>query len=197
MKMHTGAVIAAAGMSSRMGSFKPLLKIGSVTMAEKLIRVFRASGVDEIVMITGFQAKKLESFLADSRIAFLRNENYPKSDMFASAKLGLTQLADRCGRILFTPVDVPLFSPATVVSLLSSEAELACPVFNGQRGHPLLLSGRVAAQLVMDSGEGGLRGAITRSGLDILEISVDDEGILFDADTPQDYERLLELYGNK
>ena len=192
--MRNAALIPAAGMSTRMGSFKPLLKIGSDTMAEMLISVFRRSGVDEIVMVTGFQAERLESHLADRGVHFLRNDDYAHSGMFDSAKLGLAYLADRCDRILFTPIDVPLFSAATVAALLSAEAELACPVFNGQRGHPLLLSSRFAARLIRDNGENGMRGAIARCGVDMTAIPVDDRGILYDADTPQDYKMLLELH---
>ena len=197
MMMRSGALIPAAGMSTRMGSFKPLLRIGSVTMAERLISVFRRSGVDEIIMVTGFQAERLECLLADRGVLFLRNHNYAHSDMFDSAKLGLAYLIERCDRILFTPVDVPLFSTETVASLLAVEAELACPVFNGQRGHPLLLSSRIAAQLIRDNGENGMRGAITRCGVDMTDVPVVDEGILYDADTPQDYEKLLELHSRQ
>ena len=195
--MRIGALIPAAGMSTRMGSFKPLLRIGSVTMAERLISVFRRSGVDEIILVTGFQAERLERLLADSGARFLRNHSYAHSDMFDSAKLGLAYLTDRCDRILFTPADVPLFSAETIASLLAVEAELACPVFNGQRGHPLLLSGRTAAQLILDNGEDGMRGAIARCGVDMMDVPVDDEGILYDADTPQDYNRLLELHSRQ
>lgn len=195
--MHSGAVITAAGLSSRMGVFKPLLEIGSMTFAERIVATLKAAGVDEIVMVTGHNADKLERHLEGSGIVFLRNENYEHTLMFDSAKTGLSYLAGRCDRILFTPADIPLFTAATVSALLDLGAELACPVFRGQTGHPLMISGRLAGRILSDSGEGGMRGAVTRCGGVMLEIPVDDEGILLDADTPQSYQELLELHGRR
>ena len=38
--MQVGAVIVAAGMSSRMGDFKPLLNIGSISIAQRIVATF-------------------------------------------------------------------------------------------------------------------------------------------------------------
>lgn len=194
--MRIGAVITAAGMSSRMGDFKPLLKIGSMSIVSRIVATLRQAGAENIVMVTGFNAEALEHHLAGSGIVFLRNPVYEHTHMFDSAKIGLEYIADKCDRILFTPVDIPLFTAATVTALLESGAELACPVFAGQSGHPLLMSDGIVKKILADSGEGGLQGAITRCGADMTEVTVDDEGILHDADTPQDYHKLLE-YHNK
>lgn len=194
--MRVGAVITAAGMSSRMGDFKPLLNIGSMSIVKRIVATLRQAGAENIVMVTGYNAEALEHHLSGSGIVFLRNEDYEHTHMFDSAKIGLRYLADKCDRILFTPVDIPLFTSATVSALLESGAELACPVFDGQTGHPLLMSGNIARQILSDSGEGGIQGAVTRCGAEITEITVDDEGILHDADTPQDYKKLL-AYHNK
>ena len=194
--MRVGAVITAAGMSSRMGDFKPLLNIGSMSIVRRIVATLKQAGAENIVLVTGYNAEVLERHLAGSGLVFLRNEDYEHTHMFDSAKIGLAYLADKCDRILFTPVDIPLYTAATVSALLDSGAELACPMFDGQSGHPLLMSDYVARKILSDSGEGGMRGAITRCGVDMTDIIVDDEGILHDADTPQDYNRLLE-YHNK
>ena len=194
--MRVGAVVTAAGMSSRMGDFKPLLNIGSMSIVRRIVATLKQAGAENIVLVTGYNAEVLERHLAGSGLVFLRNEDYEHTHMFDSAKIGLAYLADKCDRILFTPVDIPLYTAATVSALLDSGAELACPMFDGQSGHPLLMSDYVARKILSDSGEGGMRGAITRCGVDMTDIIVDDEGILHDADTPLDYNRLLE-YHNK
>ena len=112
--MQTGALIVAAGMSSRMGDFKPMLNIGSISIAQRIVANFHQAGVDKIVMITGYNATLLERHLSGLGIIFLRNENYEHTQMFDSAKIGLEYLQDKCDRILFTPVDIPLFTSATV-----------------------------------------------------------------------------------
>ena len=117
--------------------------------------------------------------------------------MFDSALIGLKYLRDKCRQVLFTPVDIPLFTSATAEALLASGAELACPVCGGSRGHPILMSAEVIDRIAGDSGEGGLQGALARCGVPMTFVEVDDPGILHDADTPEDYEELLELHNSQ
>ena len=100
--MRIGAVIVAAGMSSRMGDFKPMLNIGSISIAQRIVATFHQAGVERIVVVTGYNAQQLERHLANNGIVFLRNENYASTQMFDSAKIGLSYLKDKCDRILFT-----------------------------------------------------------------------------------------------
>ena len=192
--MQTAAIIVAAGMSSRMGDFKPMLNIGSISIAQRIVANFHQAGVDKIVMITGYNATTLERHLSGNGIIFLRNENYESTQMFDSAKIGLEYLKDKCDRILFTPVDIPLFTSATVRSIIDSGEELACPVCEGQQGHPIMIASRLVDKILSDSGEGGLKGAISRCGAEMAEIEVEDAGILHDADTPEDYRTLLNMH---
>ena len=195
--MQIGAVIVAAGMSSRMGDFKPMLNIGSISIAQRIVATLQQAGVSRIVMITGYNATALERHLADNGLIFLRNEDYENTQMFDSAKIGLEYLRDKCDRILFTPVDIPLFTFTTVQTLLASDAALACPVCEGQQGHPILIASSLVDKILADSGEGGLKGAISRCGAPMCEIPVDDAGILHDADTPEDYRALLQFHNQQ
>ena len=195
--MEIGAVIVAAGMSSRMGDFKPMLSIGEISVAQRVVATLRQAGAERVVVVTGYNADELERHLARSGAVFVRNENYRTTEMFDSALIGLKYMSGKCGRILFTPVDVPLFTAATVRRLLDSGAELACPVCNGQRGHPILMSASVVQKLLSDSGEGGLKGALARCGVEEALVEVEDTGILHDADTPEDFRQLLELHNSQ
>ena len=154
--MSIGAVIVAAGMSSRMGDFKPMLSIGSQSIARRIVSTLRQTGAEEIVMITGHNADALERHLEGCGLTFIRNERYASTQMFDSAALGLDYLKDKCGRILFTPVDVPLFEASTARALIDSGAELACPVCDGKRGHPILIAARLVDGILAYSGDGGL-----------------------------------------
>ena len=195
--MESAALIVAAGMSSRMGSFKPMLNIGSISIAQRVVATFAQAGVDKIVMITGFNATMLERHLAGNNIIFLRNENYETTQMFDSVKIGLDYLRGKCDRVLFTPVDIPLFTAETVKKLLDTDAKLACPVCDGQTGHPLMISGTLLENILSDSGEGGLKGAVDRCGASCVHIPVDDSGTVHDADTPEDFSALLKLHNSQ
>lgn len=195
--MQTAALITAAGMSSRMGEFKPMLNLGSITIAQRVVANFRQAGVDKIVMVTGCQAVTLERHLAGSGVIFLRNEQYETTQMFDSVKIGLEYLRDKCGRVLFTPVDVPLFTAQTVQKLLACDAPLACPVHGGRKGHPLLVAAGLLPQILSDCGEQGLKGAVDRCGAALTAVEVDDPGVLLDADTPEDYSALVEYHNSQ
>ena len=165
--MTNAALIVAAGMSSRMGDFKPMLNIGSISIAQRVVATFQQAGVEKIVMITGYNATLLERHLSGNGIVFLRNEEYRTTQMFDSVRIGLRYLQGKCDRVLFTPVDIPLFTAATVRALLETDAALACPAVDGETGHPTL----IAASLF--------------------------RGILHDADTPEDYKALLKYHNEQ
>ena len=195
--MRTGAVITAAGMSSRMGDFKPMLTIGSISIAQRVVATLQQGGAEEIVMVTGFNATALERHLAGQGIVFLRNEKYETTNMFDSASIGLAYMKDRVDRVLFTPVDIPLFTAATVSSLLSSGERLAVPVCGGESGHPILISSELIDSILSYPGDDGLRGALEHCGTDIAHVPVEDRGILHDADTPEDYASLLRYHNEQ
>ena len=195
--MDTGAVVVAAGMSSRMGDFKPMLSIGSISVAQRVVATLKQAGAARVVVVTGYNAEELERHLASSGVVFLRNENYRTTHMFDSALIGLRYLRDKCRQVLFTPVDIPLFTAATVDALLTSGAELACPVCGGTRGHPILMSANVIDRVLEDSGESGLDGALSRCGVPMTLVEVDDPDILHDADTPEDYRELLRMHNSQ
>ena len=195
--MTNAALIVAAGMSSRMGDFKPMLNIGSISIAQRVVATFQQAGVEKIVMITGYNAVMLEKHLAGNGIVFLRNEEYETTQMFDSVCIGLRYLKDKCDRLLFTPVDIPLFTAATVRKLLETDAELAGPAADGRMGHPMLISSSLIDRILADSGDLGLRGALDRCGAEMLAVPVEDLGVLHDADTPEDYQALLQYHNEQ
>ena len=192
--MQIGALIVAAGMSKRMGEFKPMLSIGSISVAQRVIATLSKAGVSKIVMVTGYNATMLERHLSGNGIIFLRNENYETTQMFDSVKIGLSYLLDKCDKVLFTPVDVPLFTARTVKTILDSGAPLAVPMCEGRQGHPILIARELIPEILTDCGEMGLKGAMDRCSLPLLRIEVEDPGTIHDADTPEDFSALVEYH---
>lgn len=192
--MEYAAVVAAAGRSSRMGQFKPLLKLGSLSVIEHVISAFHQAGVSRIVVVTGRNAHLLREHLSGCGVSFVHNERYETTQMFDSVRLGLSVLEGFRGHVFFTPADIPLFSPLTVRALMKSGGDIAAPVYGGRQGHPLLLSTDVLGGILADSGAGGLKGAVSRAGVPITQVETDDPAILRDADTPEDFCALREQY---
>ena len=195
--MQIGALIVAAGMSKRMGEFKPMLSIGSISVAQRVVATLSQAGVNKIVMVTGYNATMLERHLSGNGIIFLRNEDYETTQMFDSVKIGLSYLLDKCDKVLFTPVDVPLFTAKTVRAILDSGASLAVPMCEGQQGHPILIANSLIPEILKDSGEMGLKGAMDRCSVPLLRIEVEDPGTIHDADTPEDFSALVEYHNSQ
>ena len=195
--MEIGALIVAAGMSRRMGEFKPMLSIGSISVAQRVIATLSQAGVSKIVMVTGYNATMLERHLAGNGLIFLRNEDYEHTQMFDSVKIGLNYLYGKCDKVLFTPVDVPLFTARTVKTILDSGAPLACPMCEGKQGHPILIANELIPEILADCGEMGLKGAMDRCSVPLLRIDVDDFGTIHDADTPEDFSQLLDYHNSQ
>ena len=195
--MEIGALIVAAGMSRRMGEFKPMLSIGSISVAQRVIATLSQAGVSKIVMVTGYNATILERHLAGNGLIFLRNENYENTQMFDSVKIGLRYLQGKCDKVLFTPVDVPLFTARTVKTILDSGAPLACPMCEGKQGHPILIANELIQEILADCGEHGLKGAMDRCSTPLMRIDVEDFGTIHDADTPEDFSQLLDYHNSQ
>jgi len=110
--------------------------------------------------------------------------------MFDSVRLGLERLAGRCDRLFFAPADVPLFSADTLDALLRAGDGVFCPTYRGKRGHPVLIPSRFISGILAYDGDRGLAGALEAVG-GAAQVEVPDAGILLDADTQEDYRRLL------
>lgn len=192
--MEIGAVIVAAGMSSRMKAFKPLLALGDSTIIGTVIASLQSAGVNKIAVVIGNNAERLEEYLKGTGVTCLYNAKYETTDMFCSAKIGFDYLKDKCDRLFFLPGDVPLFSKQSLVSMLDymneSNCKILLPMHNGQLGHPILISSSAIPALINYQGDGGLKEAIN-SFYGLKEtMELDDLGMTLDADRPEDYERI-------
>jgi CTP:molybdopterin cytidylyltransferase MocA len=186
-----GGVIVAAGLSSRMGSFKPLLPLEGHTIIERIIRTLQEGGVEDISVVTGRDASRLEEALTAYKLNFIHNTHYATTDMFRSAVMGLSFMAERTDAVFFTPVDIPLFTAYTIRLMAGTIQKdghhILIPRYGGRDGHPIVMRSEAAGELIRCKKPGGLRGAVDAYGGSKGFLEVDDSGVLYDADTPEDY----------
>ena len=188
--MKTGAVIAAAGIPLSMPDFDPTIMLGDTSVIKKIVITLQKAGVDPIVIVTGYKAALLEKHVARMGVVFLRNENYVQNDMFHAVCVGLDYLKNECDSIFVMPVDVPLFSEESLNLLMEGSGAVVCPVYDGEKGHPILLKKELFADILNYRGDDGLRGAVASGGWELEFIDVDDEGVLLELDSAADLERL-------
>lgn len=189
--MKVSAIIMAAGSTSETSDFIPLRNMGAISIAQRIVTTLHQSGISRIVVITGYNAEKLEHHLSREGVIFLRNEAYETTEMFDSLKIGLRYLQGKCDAVLVTPADIPLFTARTVAALLTAASEAACPVCDGHLGHPILLGANLIEQILSDSGQNGLHGAVARCNVPITYVDVTDPGISYEATTENDSSSLL------
>lgn len=186
--MRTGAVVVAAGHKSSVSSFSPMLPIGDSTVIRRIIITLKRSGIDPVVVVTGKQGDEVEKHIAGLRVICLRNQNYENTQMYNSICLGLNYIEDLCDRVFILPAKFPMFLPETIKRMMDMDAQVVCPVFEGRRGHPVLVSSNIIGKLLNYKGEKGLRGALRQVDVDrcAWEVEVEDQGIILAVETDED-----------
>jgi molybdenum cofactor cytidylyltransferase len=197
--MTTGkyaAVILAAGLSSRMQEFKPLLPIGDRTIADRVISIFQNNDVD-VILVTGWRKQELVDGIKSRDISIVENPDFEKG-MLSSIQTGVSHLQPGHQGFFIMPVDISLVRESTIRCLLdnakASPNRIIYPMFDSRHGHPTLIPSSLAPEILNWSGEGGLDTILaSRHDLD-LDVAVPDENILLDADSRDDYLRMLDRY---
>ena len=187
--MNATAIILAAGEPRQMSLFQPMLKLNGKSVIRRQIEAFRLAGVQDILVVTGYHAGMLERHLLGESVRFVKNEDYATTDMMASVQCGLRTLGPGCDRALITPGDVPYLHVQTIEKLLRSQKPVAIPSFEGSAGHPAMVRKSCFASLLSYSGERGLRDALSLWKRETEFIPTDENGMLIDINTEQDYQR--------
>ena len=187
------AVIPAAGLSSRMGDFKPLLMLHGRTLIENCVSNLLEGGAETVTVVTGYRADEIENTLSSSfgrSVFFIRNDNYARTDMLHSIKLGVSILKP-CNAFFLLPGDMPMVSSRTCSALIKMRAHypspVIFPVFNGHRKHPPLIDAKLIPVICSFNGAGGLRELWKCYEKEMTIVQVDDPGTDIDIDTPEDY----------
>ncbi len=203
--MQTFAIIPAAGRSRRMGQPKLLLPWNDSTVIEQMIAVWRASSVDRVLAVVHPEDSQLAA-LAEAAGAELVRPTTPPPDMKASVGYGL----EAVGRYrpgpddawLLAPADMPTLKSTTIDAVLDAYRAavtqggdvpaVIVPRARGKRGHPVLFSWSLAAEVARLAEDEGLNALIDRFSTQFIEVAPD--AICQDFDTPGDYQRVRERY---
>lgn len=196
--MKISGLILAAGLSGRMNSFKPILKIKERTIihiiTEKLLHV-----CDDVMIVTGYNSLLIESIIQKSnRIKFVYNENYLKG-MFTSLKKGIKELLNSDWSV-YHFVDQPLLPLDfynEFADQINEEYDWIQPAFNSIKGHPILLAKSIYPTILSESDEGSLKTVSNNFHLKKLIWNCKYPHILDDLDTPEEFNKLLLREENK
>lgn len=191
------ALILAAGFSSRMETFKPLLPVGDAPLIERTIARFLQAGFHDVRVVVGHRAKEVIPVVTRLGAHPVLNKDYP-SGMYSSVRAGVRTLGKKENAFFLLPGDCLLNRPETLAGIasrfLAGGVGILHPTFGGKRGHPPLISAAYRNGILAHEPRGGLKTLLAEHGDAAAEVEVDDAGILSDLDSPQEYRKLLEHY---
>ncbi|RJT42237.1 CTP--molybdopterin cytidylyltransferase [Rahnella woolbedingensis] len=179
-------LMLAAGLSSRMGSWKMMLPFGGSTLLDTSIE--NALGFcHRVVLVTGFRGAELRArYQYDERIFLVDNPNY-RDGMFSSIQAGAHHVE---GEHTFMALgDMPCISSWIYSALWQERGEftLIPRCFQG-KGHPILLPASLISKVKSSSPQFSMKNIIQNEDHRFLELN--EQAIHWDIDTPDDYQRL-------
>jgi len=188
-------ILLAAGASTRMGGAnKLLLPYRGEPMVCGPARALLEAGLRPVVVVVGHDADAVERALEHLPVHTVVNPDF-REGMGASLRAGVEALAPDAEAVAVALGDLPTLSGrsvrAVVEAFRASPRGIAVPVFRGRRGHPVVFDlCRYRAALAAVHGDRGARAVVAAHPGDVLEVPVDDPGVVQDVDTPEAYEGL-------
>ncbi len=184
-------VVLAAGLSTRIGRPKQTLELGGEPTLERVLRIYRGVGVDRVVVVLGAHIEAVRERLRFEEEDVVVNPRY-KEGMSGSLKVGLAEVEKKADAMIVALGDQPFVRSETIARMIDAHARTAAPVvvptFKGKRGNPVLFDKAAFARIRRISGDVGAKSVVASYGDKVLELAVDDPGVLFDIDTRSDYE---------
>ena len=195
--MRRAAVVPGAGLSRRMGQEKILLRLGGASVLERVLATLSAAGVLErvVVLRPDLPEAAEQARRAGARVAL---NAHPREEMLLSIRLGIAVLSPAVDAFFIWPADHPAVAAQTLglLARAGGPGRVALPVHAGRRGHPALVGAELIPAIAAIPPGQGLR-YLWRTRPELLvEVPVDDSGVLVDLNTPDDYERATRGHGD-
>jgi len=184
------AIILAAGESKRMGRPKMLLPWKDTTILESVVHTALASSVDRVLVVLGAEQEQISRLLTPFQVATVYNPDFRRG-MLSSIQVGFAALPEGVEAAVLLLGDQPFVSVGVIDRLCAAHAGspgcILLPVYEGKRGHPVLIPAAFRDEIPLLSSAVGLRELIHRHEDKIVEIEMEEDTILLDIDDPEAY----------
>jgi len=197
MMPRLGAVILAAGTASRMGRQKLLLPLGDKPVLAHVLAVVSQIPFADRLMIIGEPQQELAALGSQYGIRSVYNPDRLSGQATSIAK-AISHLDGEVDGVLFLPGDQPLITADLLQTLLSCFGEnannrrIVVPLHKGQYRSPVLFGAAWLKELAELSGDKGGRELIRKHPEAIAAVDWFEEASFLDADTWEDYLKLVQ-----
>ena len=190
--MRIGAIVLAAGASTRMRRNKLLLTLEGEPLVRRAVRRALAAGLAPVVVVVGNEAEKVREALIGMDCEWVENPDFtgPTS---GSLHLGIRQLASDVGAAVVILADMihvtDVMLRALMVRAEQSDAPLVVSQYGDVLAPPLLFRRAILAELLAWHGEGCGKQVVRqhRAEAEMVDWPL---AALEDVDTPEDWARL-------
>jgi molybdenum cofactor cytidylyltransferase len=189
---QVAAIVLAAGGSTRMGQLKQLLPIDGQPMVRHTVQAVSHAGLDQVVVVVGAEAEAVRQALAGLPVEVVTNPAWAEG-LSTSLQVGIQALRPEIEATFVVLADQPALTPGLLKKLAdhyrARRAPIVAPTYEGRRGNPVLLARTLFAELLAISGDRGARDLIQSHQAELEPVAIDDEAVILDLDTPQDYDK--------
>ena len=203
-QIRVGAVLLAAGEGSRMGNIpKCLIQLDGQTLLQRQLIALTEAGVDEVVVVTGHHHLAVERELAALKslnpIRVIRNA-HANEGQARSVRLGIETLGSDFDAVIMALSDQPFIDSQDIKALIAAfkkrtVGEIILPMFNGQRGNPIMLSGSVMKTILASGAEMVCRNFMDQHPELVHQWQTQNDHYVVDVDTPEDLKALSKNTG--
>jgi len=189
------AMVLAAGQSVRMGKENKLfLKLGDLSVIQRVVATLQKSKVDGVMVVTGHQHDRVETELENYSVQLVYNPEY-KRGLSTSLRTALSQLPTDVNGVLVCLGDMPAVTARQINRLIEAydpvkEHSICVPTFEGKFGNPVLWDKRYFQEMMEVQGDVGAKHLIGDYQQFVVEVEM-DVSVIQDVDTPQEYAQLV------
>lgn len=187
------AVILAAGESKRMGSPKALLPYHDRTFLQHLLDITVHPKISKQKIVLGAGADEIIERAEIDRAMTVVNPDWEKGQL-SSIQAALRSLeSDSTDGVLLCLVDQPLITSALVKEIVEAfyrtGKSIVLPTYSGRRGHPVIFSNKLFAELLAAPLETGARAVVWAHPKEVEEVPTEEEGAVLNLNDPATYLR--------
>ncbi len=188
--MNTAAIVLAAGHARRFGGGKLTALWRDRPLVAWAADAARAAGDGPVIVVLGEGADAVEAALDPAGLTLVRAPDYSLG-MAHSLRAGLAALPADVDAVFVFLGDMPAIPDGMahrLVTVLADGALAAAPVYEGMRGHPVLLRRSLFPAFTALSGDRGGGAVLNALGEALALVETTDDGVLFDIDRREDLE---------